>query len=146
TPTEIAFALNVSRPTVYDVKNALVADRDLERKPDSDRKPMFNCKNVKTAVEAEPTKSMAAHAKDMGVSTNTIVRMIIIIWVPEGNVVSFCMLLKGSIFHVFSSLKMMTRLAGADLRSLQRRRWTAIILGVSRGLFFNSKDFPPLLR
>ncbi|QQP37267.1 Hypothetical protein FKW44_017478, partial [Caligus rogercresseyi] len=48
TPMEIAFARNVSRPTVYDVKNALVADRDLERKPDSDRKPMLNCKNVKT--------------------------------------------------------------------------------------------------
>ncbi|QQP50725.1 Uncharacterized protein FKW44_011839, partial [Caligus rogercresseyi] len=87
TPMEIAFALNVSRPTVYDVKNALVADRDLEWKPDSDWKPMLNCKNVKTAVEAEPTKSMAAHAKDMSVSTNTIVRMIITIWVPGGNVV-----------------------------------------------------------
>ncbi|QQP38673.1 Hypothetical protein FKW44_019318 [Caligus rogercresseyi] len=29
-PTEIAFTLNVSRPSVYDVKNALVAGRDLE--------------------------------------------------------------------------------------------------------------------
>ncbi|QQP41044.1 Hypothetical protein FKW44_015291, partial [Caligus rogercresseyi] len=63
--TEIAFTLNVSRPTVYDVKNTLVAGRDLERKPGSDRKMILSCKDVITAVEAEPTKSMAAHAKDM---------------------------------------------------------------------------------
>ncbi|QQP42092.1 Uncharacterized protein FKW44_016647, partial [Caligus rogercresseyi] len=69
TPTEIAFTLNVSRPTIYDVKcqERPRGQQDLERMPGSDWKPILNCKDVKTAVEAEPTKSMAAHAKDMGV-------------------------------------------------------------------------------
>ncbi|QQP41042.1 Uncharacterized protein FKW44_015289, partial [Caligus rogercresseyi] len=102
--TEIAFTLNVSRPTVYDVKNTL-------RKPGSDRKMILSCKDVITAVEAEPTKSMAAHAKDMGVSTNTIGRMALTICVPEGNVAVVLPVPHGIQVHVFSSLKMMTRLA-----------------------------------
>ncbi|QQP50216.1 Histone-lysine N-methyltransferase [Caligus rogercresseyi] len=128
-PTEIAFTLNVSRPTVYDIKNAL---------PDSDRKPILNCKDVKTAVEAEPTKSMAAHAKDMGVSTNTIGRMDITIWVTENNV--------AVVLPVPHGIHGPCLLVTEDDDAWQRKRWTAIILGVRREALLQLQGLPPLLK
>jgi transposase-like protein len=63
-PTEIAKQLGVSRKTVYNVKGR----EDVERRPGNGRKPSIDIEVIKTAIEAEPTKSLRNHARDMGVS------------------------------------------------------------------------------
>ncbi|QQP40113.1 Putative transposable element [Caligus rogercresseyi] len=68
TPTDILKLLGVARMSVY-----CIGKKDnIERKRGSDSKAKVNLQVIKKALEAEPLKTMRAHAKDMGISHTTI--------------------------------------------------------------------------
>jgi len=72
TPTEISRQLNVSRATVYNVRDKETVDR----KQGSGRKAVLDHQEVKRTIEEAPLKSMRSHAKDMGVSEATVRRAV----------------------------------------------------------------------
>ena len=71
-PAEISDQLGVSRPTVYAVKRS----NTVERKEGSGRKLKLDPEELKKAAEADPLKSMRAHAKDLGVAPSTVCRSV----------------------------------------------------------------------
>ncbi|QQP37062.1 Putative transposable element [Caligus rogercresseyi] len=72
TPTEISRLLGVARMPVYRIG----MKDNIERKRGSGSKAKVALQVIKKALEAEPLKSMRAHAKDMGISHTTIVRSV----------------------------------------------------------------------
>ncbi|QQP39893.1 Putative transposable element [Caligus rogercresseyi] len=72
TPTEISRLLGVAKMSVYRIGNK----DNIERKRGSGSKAKVHLQVIKKALEAEPLKSMRAHAKDMGISHTTIVRSV----------------------------------------------------------------------
>ncbi|QQP54719.1 Uncharacterized protein FKW44_007640, partial [Caligus rogercresseyi] len=68
TPTEISRLLGVARMSVYRISKKNI----IERKRGSGSKAKVDLQVIKMALEAEPLKSMRAHAKDMGISHTTI--------------------------------------------------------------------------
>ena len=72
TPTEISKQLAVSRPTVYSVSRSKMVDR----REGSGRKAKLDPDEMQRVAQANPLKSMRAHAKDLGVSERTIRRTV----------------------------------------------------------------------
>lgn len=79
-PTAIANQVRVSRNTVQLVKKCLAKAentlegeaRALDRKVGSGGQQKVDLAVIKLAIEANPTKSMVAHAKDLGISQPTV--------------------------------------------------------------------------
>eukprot|EP00095_Tigriopus_kingsejongensis_P010887 maker-scaffold86_size395752-snap-gene-2.34 protein:Tk10887 transcript:maker-scaffold86_size395752-snap-gene-2.34-mRNA-1 annotation:"conserved hypothetical protein" len=74
--------LGVSRTTVYAVKQR----NDIDRKPGSGKTPALDKNVIKTAIEADPLKSLRKHAADMNVAPSTM-SMTVQREFPDGNVV-----------------------------------------------------------
>ncbi|QQP31680.1 Putative transposable element [Caligus rogercresseyi] len=72
TPTGISRLLGVARMSVYSIGKK----DNIDRKLGSGCKAKEDLKVIKKALEAEPLKSMRAHAMDMGISHTTIVRSV----------------------------------------------------------------------
>uniref|UniRef100_A0A0K2T3W6 Transposase Synechocystis PCC 6803 domain-containing protein n=1 Tax=Lepeophtheirus salmonis TaxID=72036 RepID=A0A0K2T3W6_LEPSM len=72
TPTEVSKQLGVSRTTVYAVSKS----ETLERKKGSVKKAKLDLEELKKIALANPLKSMRAHARDLGVSHQTVQRAI----------------------------------------------------------------------
>ncbi len=72
TPTEILKQLGISMSTMYAVSRSEMVDR----KEGLGRKAKLDPEEFKTAVQADPLKSMCAHVRDLRVSDRTVRRTV----------------------------------------------------------------------
>ncbi len=76
TPTEVARLIGVARSTVYLVKSRIESGDGIERKAGSGRKASLDADDLKAAIEADPTKALCTHAKELGVAHTMVVRTV----------------------------------------------------------------------